>query len=98
MTIRFGLIGCGRVAPRHAQSLMQIAETRLVAVADVKSSRADHFGAEYAVPAFYDHRALLDRADLDAVSICVPSGLHAPGGDRRACRRASTCWWKSLSP
>jgi UDP-N-acetyl-2-amino-2-deoxyglucuronate dehydrogenase len=75
--VRFGLIGCGRVAPRHAQSFAQLAQTRLVAVADVKRSRADHFGAEYGVSAHYDYRALLDRADVDAVSICVPSGLHA---------------------
>ncbi len=78
MTIRFGLIGCGRVAPRHAQSIQQIHEAELVAVADVKASRADHFSHEYGAAAHYDHRALLERQDIDAVSICVPSGLHAP--------------------
>ncbi|MCB0235033.1 MAG: gfo/Idh/MocA family oxidoreductase, partial [Anaerolineae bacterium] len=36
LTVRFGLIGCGRVAPRHAQSIQQIHEASLVAVADVK--------------------------------------------------------------
>ncbi len=77
MSIRFGLIGCGRVAPRHALSLNQLHETELVAVADVKSSRADHFAAEYDADALYDHRELLERDDVDAVAICVPSGLHA---------------------
>ena len=77
MTIRFGLIGCGRVAPRHAQSIQQIHEAELVAVADVKASRADHFSHEYGAAAHYDHRSLLERQDIDAVSICVPSGLHA---------------------
>lgn len=77
MTVRFGLIGCGRVAPRHAQSIQQIHEASLVAVADVKPSRADHFSSEYGAAAHYDHRSLLDRQDIDAVSICVPSGLHA---------------------
>ncbi len=77
MSIRFGLIGCGRVAPRHAQSLQQLPETELVAVADVKSSRADHFAQEYDAAPLYDHRALLERDDIDAVTICVPSGLHA---------------------
>lgn len=78
MTVRFGLIGCGRVAPRHAQSLLQLPETRLVAVADVKENRARRFAEEYGADAYTDYRHLLERPDIDAVSICVPSGLHAP--------------------
>lgn len=77
MTIRFGLIGCGRVAPRHAQSLAQLPETHLVAVADIKPNRAENFAQEYGAAMYTDHQALLERDDLDAVSICVPSGLHA---------------------
>ena len=46
LTVRFGLIGCGRVAPANAQSIQQIHEASLVAVADVKPSRADHFSSE----------------------------------------------------
>ena len=79
--IRFGLIGCGRVAPRHAQSLAQLPHTQLVAVADLKQSRADRFAVEAGIDpgrdAYLDYRALLERSDVDAVSICVPSGLHA---------------------
>ncbi|MCB0047003.1 MAG: Gfo/Idh/MocA family oxidoreductase [Caldilineaceae bacterium] len=77
MPIRFGLIGCGRVAPRHAQSIRQLPETTLAAVADIKPYRADRFAEEYNAPALYDHHALLARDDIDAVTICVPSGLHA---------------------
>jgi UDP-N-acetyl-2-amino-2-deoxyglucuronate dehydrogenase len=77
MTLRYGIIGCGRVAPRHAQSLQQLPEARLVAVADVRESRAAHFAEEYHADPYADYRALLDRPDVDAVSICVPSGLHA---------------------
>ncbi|NJN82878.1 MAG: Gfo/Idh/MocA family oxidoreductase, partial [Caldilineaceae bacterium] len=77
MTIRFGLIGCGRVAPRHAQSMAQIDEANLVAVADLAAGRAEHFGQEYGAAAYVDYRELLARQDIDAVSICVPSGLHA---------------------
>jgi predicted dehydrogenase len=75
--IHFGLIGCGRVAPRHAQSFAQLRETRLLAVADVKYTRAEHFAAEYGADAYSNYADLLDRRDVDAVSICVPSGLHA---------------------
>ena len=76
--INFGIIGCGRVAPRHAQSLNQIPEANLVAVADVKSDRADFFANKYeAASVFYSHQELLAQPDIEAVNICVPSGSHA---------------------
>lgn len=75
--LRYGLIGCGRVAPRHAQSLGQIANAQLIAVADTRASRAEHFGSEYQAAVYADYAPLLERGDIDAVCICVPSGLHA---------------------
>jgi len=78
-TLRFGLIGCGRVAPRHAASIVDLPQADLVAVADVIESRARRFAAEYGAQACYtDYRALLARPDIDIVSVCTPSGLHAP--------------------
>ena len=75
--LRFGLIGCGRVAPRHAQSLGEMPDACLVAVADIKESRALRFAREYAADPFTDYRLLLERPDVDVVSICAPSGLHS---------------------
>jgi UDP-N-acetyl-2-amino-2-deoxyglucuronate dehydrogenase len=77
MSLRFGLIGCGRVAPRHAQSMQQLAGVTLAAVADNKYSRAEHFAHEYDAEPYENYHDLLARDDIDAVSICVPSGLHA---------------------
>ena len=76
-TLNFGLIGCGRVAPRHAQSIQQLPQTHLAAVADIRASRAHNFSEQYAATAYQDYHDLLARQDIDAVSICVPSGLHA---------------------
>lgn len=75
--ICYGLIGCGRVAPRHAQSLKQISRARLAAVADIRRGRADRFAEEYGATSYYDYHALLEQPEIDAVTICVPSGLHA---------------------
>lgn len=75
--VRFGLIGCGRIAPRHGQSFQQVAAAKLVAAADIIASRAQHFAHEFGVEAYTDYRELLDRSDIDAISVCVPSGLHA---------------------
>jgi len=78
--IRFGLIGCGRVAPRHAQSIGELPGARLVAVADVVRSRAERFAKEHAADAYQDYRYLIERKDIDVVSICTPSGMHAQMG------------------
>ena len=75
--LRFGLIGCGRVAPRHAESLLSLPGAQLVAVADVRESRAERFAAQYQAAAYTDYHALLARQDVDVVNICTPSGLHA---------------------
>jgi UDP-N-acetyl-2-amino-2-deoxyglucuronate dehydrogenase len=75
--VNAGLIGCGRVAPRHAQSISELPQARLVAVADVIEGRAQRFAHDYGAQAYTDFRRLLDRPDVDMVSICTPSGLHA---------------------
>jgi len=76
----FGLIGCGRVAPRHAQSIQELPGARLVAVADVVKSRAERFARDSGVRAYTDYRYLLDRKDIDVINICTPSGMHARMG------------------
>lgn len=78
--IGFGVIGCGRVAPRHAQSVQELPAARLVAVADVVKSRAERFGREYSAQFFTDYRYLLDCKEINVVNICTPSGLHAKIG------------------
>ncbi|MCS7071411.1 MAG: Gfo/Idh/MocA family oxidoreductase [Anaerolinea sp.] len=85
--LRFGIIGCGRVAPRHAQSLIDLQPShnvRLVAVCDVIESRAQQFARTYGAEPYTEYRALLAREDIDAVSICVPSGLHSAIGQDAA--------------
>ena len=75
--LNFGLIGCGRVAPRHVQSIAAHPAARLVAVADLVQTRAERFASESGAEAYVDYRRLLDRKDLQVVNICSPSGLHA---------------------
>jgi UDP-N-acetyl-2-amino-2-deoxyglucuronate dehydrogenase len=75
--LNFGLIGCGRVAPRHAESLRNLDGACLAAVADVQESRARRFAHDYGTEAYTDYRRLLDRPDIDVITICTPSGLHA---------------------
>jgi predicted dehydrogenase len=79
--MRFGIIGCGVVAPTHAVALGGIEQAELVAVADASHSRAENFAKEFKVPrAFFNHRQLLDDPDVDAVCVCTPHHLHSSIG------------------
>lgn len=74
--LKFALIGCGRIANRHAEHIDNIAH--LQAVCDVVKEKADAVAEQYGVKAYYDVADLLaNESDVDVVSICTPNGLHA---------------------
>src|SRR5437660_1045466 len=77
--INIALLGCGRIAGRHASLLGtgQIAGARLVAVCDTQRERAEAFGAKYGVPWFNSLGAMLASQRVDVVSILTPSGMHS---------------------
>jgi UDP-N-acetyl-2-amino-2-deoxyglucuronate dehydrogenase len=76
-SLRFGLIGCGRIAPHHARALQAAAGAELTAVVDIIEERAYRFADDYGADPYLDYQDMLRRDDIDAVSICTPSGLHA---------------------
>lgn len=73
---RFGIIGCGRIAPRHADSIAEIEATKLVQVCDVIEARARHFAEKYDTKYCLDFHDLLANPDIDIVNVCTPSGMH----------------------
>ncbi len=74
--VRFGIIGCGRIAQRHAEHINN--KGQLVAVCDVVKDKADSMAAKYHAKAYYDVSEFLkEHNNLDVVSICSPNGLHA---------------------
>src|SRR6195256_6839151 len=76
--IRFGLLGCGRIAKRHSELLggNHIDGAGLVAVCDTVRNRADAIASKFGVPASYDIDGFLGRKDIDAVAVLTPSGMH----------------------
>src|SRR5437763_7169602 len=76
--IRFGLLGCGRIAKRHSDLLggNHTEGARLVAVCDPVRTRADVIASKFSVPAIYDSDDFLARKDIDAVAVLTPSGMH----------------------
>lgn len=78
--LNFALVGCGRIACKHAKVLSQLPKAKLVAVADVVEERAKEYARLYSVPHYTDYRKMLRRKDLDIVNILTPSGSHAQIG------------------
>jgi UDP-N-acetyl-2-amino-2-deoxyglucuronate dehydrogenase len=76
--IRFGLLGCGRIAKRHSELLggNHIQGASLVAVCDPVRTRADAIASKFSVPALYDIDDFLAGKDIDAVAVLTPSGMH----------------------
>ena len=79
--LNFALLGCGRIAPKHVDSLTSgaVAGAKLVAVCAEKFERAEAIGDKYKIPAFKDRFEMMEKmsAEIDVVSILTPSGLHA---------------------
>jgi len=78
--IRFALVGCGRIAKKHAEILSkQIPEAILTAVCDTNSTRAEEYGTKYKVPFYTDMHDMMKKSGdlIDVVSILTPTGNHA---------------------
>ena len=76
--VRFALIGAGVIGDVHARALTQLDIADLVVIADLDESKAAIVAQKYGVEeATIDVENLLRRGDIDAVTICTPSGVHA---------------------
>ncbi len=75
----FGVIGVGIIGRQHVQRLSAPGSpATLVAVADENPAAAQAVATEHGVDAAAGVAELIERPDIDAVVIAVPSGLHAP--------------------
>lgn len=77
---KFGLIGCGRIAPNHAHSIVELENATMAAVCDVVPEKAQKFSQAYGGDVYTDYREVLTRPDIDIISIATPSGIHAKIG------------------
>jgi hypothetical protein len=73
---KFAIIGCGRIAERHAMQISQMAN--LLAVCDTNVEVAIQLAQKYKA-AYYDNAEHMLNAfpEIEIVSICTPNYLHA---------------------
>jgi UDP-N-acetyl-2-amino-2-deoxyglucuronate dehydrogenase len=78
-TLKFALIGCGRISKRHADLLGKglISNAKLAAVCDSNSVLASQRAAEFQLPKFTDMHKMMEVIQPDVVVVLTESGLHA---------------------
>src|SRR3970040_427302 len=73
-----GIIGSGFIAALHAGAMTMVPEIDLVAVSSPTPGKAAAFAHERGIPhAYEDYRRLLDRPDIQLVSLALPNDRHA---------------------
>ena len=74
--LSFAIIGCGRIAQRHAEQINNVG--KLVAVCDIVEEKSNALAHAYSAKPYTSIEQLL-AADhtIDVVAVCTPNGLHA---------------------
>lgn len=74
--LEIGLVGCGRIAERHAEYISKIGT--LKAVCDIKIEKAQKFSEKYGSNKYASIDEMLEsEKKFDLVAICTPNGLHS---------------------
>ncbi|GAB6074889.1 Gfo/Idh/MocA family protein [Nautilia lithotrophica] len=77
--LKFALVGCGRIARRHSDLLgnNQIKNAKLVAVCDIVEEKAKVIGEKFDIPYYTNMDEMMQKEDIDVVSVLTESGNHA---------------------
>lgn len=77
--LRVGVIGLGWAGQQHLEAYAARDDVDVVGIAGLEVDLREQLAAEFDVPlALADWRELIEVAELDAVSIALPTFLHAP--------------------
>ena len=68
------LVGCGRISPKHVAAIEAHPDLELYATCDILESRRDLYKVG---KSWTDYEGMLQSKNIDIVSICTPSDLHA---------------------
>ena len=77
MTVRLGIVGCGRAASEIVRASADLPSLEIAAVCDTDRGRAEALGAQARAPVAADLDALLAIPDLTAVYVGLPHVLLA---------------------
>lgn len=80
MSLKYALIGCGRISPNHIQAALDN-NLEIVALCDLNISKAKNIALKHKLNSstklYSDYMKMIDNLDLDLVAIATESGNHA---------------------
>ncbi|MDA9859490.1 Gfo/Idh/MocA family oxidoreductase [Rubripirellula sp.] len=76
MSIGIGIVGCGMIANFHARAIADAEGAHLVGCADRKAEFAEAFAEKQGCRAFESLEAMLADPEINAITVCSPSGAH----------------------
>ncbi|MFN2284718.1 MAG: Gfo/Idh/MocA family protein, partial [Anaerolineae bacterium] len=74
--LKAAVIGVGAMGQHHARVYTEIAQTKLIGVADANPQTGQQIAAKYGVQAYTHYRELLEREKPDVVTVAVPTRYH----------------------
>ena len=85
--IRIGILGCANIAHRSMiPALLSIPDKfEVVAVASRTLEKASAFAQDFGCEAIAPYEAMLERKDIDALYIPLPTGLHKEWINKALC-------------
>jgi len=77
--IRIGIVGCGKISANHFKTVAELPEQfELAAICDTHAESLERAARSLNVKGYRDINSMLsDSKQLDVVTLCSPSGLHA---------------------
>ena len=76
--IRIGVMGCANIARRSViPAILSIPELHLAGIASRSTVKGSEFAQQFGCVFLGDYHNLLDREDIDAIYMPLPTGLHA---------------------
>lgn len=76
--IKIAIVGCGRISKNHFGSIEKHKDDlELVSICEIDPIVLSKHKSKYRVKGYQDLIDMLENEELDLVSICTPSGIHA---------------------
>jgi xylose dehydrogenase (NAD/NADP) len=98
-TLRWGIIGVGRIARKFAAALRGSPEAQIVALASRDQARADAAAAELGVACAHgSYQALLEDREVEAIYLALPNSMHVEWAVRAAQAGKHVLCEKPLAP
>lgn len=74
--VRFAVLGCGGIGRWHARLIRRLPGLELVAMSDPDGDALGRAARSFTIPAYESATELLERENVDVVSICTPPATH----------------------